>query len=359
MKRLHLALASIFGIFFILLGITGSTLVYRDTFTQISAPKLDINYLDYEVHDIDRLITELESHYTELKVRSIKLPAHPRDHYLFSIRYLNDQQAQSTQIYINPVSMAISPAIEHRNPIEAFVYEFHSSYFMEENGTTLVGITGAGISVLVLIGFYIWMPSSGRFKQSLRVPEKSTGAVLLSWLHRTSGACFTPLLLIISLTGLMLVFRPAMILPFSSSPVISQVDSKTITFTCFSSPGIDDYLYSAEQLFPQADATHIKLPKRDSRLVEITLRHDDEVNSALGLTKVYLDTNCAAPVKYRDGRALTLSEALTETIVSLHNGSFFGVTGQLIYLLTGILPLFFGLSGGILWLSRRRLRRAR
>lgn len=354
MKKLHLILALSFGLIFVVLGGTGSTLAFRGELQQQATPGLASDYLEYEVYGVDELASELGKHYQDLQIRSVTLPQRPQYHYRFTVRYQEDGKKQTARLFVDPSDASASPVSDHQNSLERWIYELHSSLFLSDRGTQIVGVVGIGTLVLLVIGIALWWPGHTRLRQSFLMPSKVTEGSLLSWLHRTAGIALAPIMIIVAISGAMLVFRQALIFPMESAAKPVPVNGDKPVVSCITNPGLEDYLFVAEQQFPDAFATHIKLPKRATRPVEVTLQHNDEVNSPLGLTRVSLDASCAKVLNYTDGRTLSVAQTLTETVVAVHNGSYFGVLGRLFYGLLGVMPLFFAVSGYSLRRGRKR-----
>ena len=194
-------------------------------------------------------------------------------------------------------------------------------------------------------------------KRSLWVPRQIKGSALLSALHKVSGLYLSPLLILLVITGAMLVFRENTIDPFETSreavPLVENHGGKSPR-VCLRKPDVEDHIYEAESTFPEAIATFVQLPRRAGRPVEVTLRHMGEVSSPLGLTKVMLDPGCGEVLKVLDGRNLSVNQSLTEIIVALHNGSFFGPAGRVLYIILGLTPLFSVITGTLFWLRKKR-----
>ncbi len=354
MRKLHLYLAMSVGLIFVVLGVTGSVLVFRAELQQQYAPKLSSDYLDLETVGVDVLTSELASNYDNLHIRSVTLPQAPRDHYLFSVRYQQDGKKEFARLFVDPVSGETSPVSNHVNGFEQWVYRLHSSLFLSDPGTTVVGAAGTASLLLLALGIALWWPGRRWLGRALRIPGGVAGRALLSALHRTAGIYLVPLLLLITLSGIMLVFRQVLIAPIETVSTGVSHHPVEVTESCISTPGPEDYIFAAEQLFPDAMATHIKFPVRNTRPVEVTLRHEDEIPSLLGLTRVTLDTNCATVLNFTDGRSLRVSDTLTETVIALHNGSFFGVSGRFIYALLGMVPVFFAVTGLLIWYGKKK-----
>ena len=371
MKKLHLILALSVGIIFVVLGLSGSLLVFRAELRQAAAPSLEAFDLDAEILDVDQMAAKLSGQYNAFELRSVVLPRTHQDPYVFSFRYETGGNHQLEKLFVDPTTGETKSVDQHQSVLEAWIYQLHANLFLSARGNQLVGIFGLLSLILIVLGLMLWARSlrgSGLrgvglrgLKRSLWIPRQAKGNALLSGVHKLSGLYLSPLLVLLVITGTTLVFRENFIDPLESSRATPR---QTTTLgdnhvndpskTCVRMAGVEEYIYEAESTFPEAIATFVQLPRRAGRPVEITLRHSSEISSPLGLTKVMLDPRCGQVLKTLDGRNLNLSQTLTETIVALHNGSFFGPAGRLLYLILGLTPLFFLVTGTFFWLGKKR-----
>ncbi len=347
-------LAMLFGILFVVLGVTGSGLVFRSEIQQLSLPMLDEDYIDSQQLSLASIEAKLAGDFDSLRVKSVVLPLNPQGFYHFSVSYLDDDMQTASNLLVDPTNASYVYAENYQSTFDTVVYRIHSSFLYTNRGTWAVGLVGIGTLFLTIFGVCLWWKTRIRVKKSALIPVTKSMPQIISSLHKTTGIILFPILILVIVTGIMLVFRPWLISPFETQTRAFDLPNDVRTSECIVSPTLDDYVRQAEYQFLGALVTYIKIPKSKHRPVQVTLWQEGEVNSALGLTKVYLDSKCALPVSRINGLDLTLSATLTEVIVALHNGSYFSVAGRLGYVFVGVLCLGFGMSGLLLWWLRRR-----
>ncbi|MEH6631776.1 MAG: PepSY-associated TM helix domain-containing protein [Halopseudomonas aestusnigri] len=362
MRKLHLFLALSVGIILVVLGLSGSLLVFRAEIRQSAAPTVEAVDLDAQILDSDEIKVKLSKQYNNFELRSVLLPRKRQDPYVFLFRHEINGAWQLEKFYVDPTTGLAMSVDQHKSMLEAWAYQLHANLFLSSHGNQLVGYVGLFSLVLITLGLMIWWRSTRGLglrglKKSLWVPRRAKGNALLSGVHKVSGLYLSPLLILLSITGAMLVFREGLIDPVETSRQAASLpenkDDEPMK-TCLRMAVLEDYIYEAESAFPEAITTFIQLPRRVGRPVELTLRHTDEIPSPLGLTKVILDPSCGQVLKVLDGRDLSLGQTLTETIVALHNGSFFGPVGRLLYLVLGLAPMFLFVIGILFWLRKKR-----
>ncbi|WP_419905214.1 PepSY-associated TM helix domain-containing protein [Kiloniella sp.] len=370
MRTLHLVLALSAGIIFVVLGLSGSLLVFRAEIRQSEVPVVENIDLDTETLDSDEIRAKLSKQYNNFELRSVLLPRRIQDPYVFLFRREANGTRQLEKLYVDPATGAAKPFDQHKSKLEAWLYQLHANLFFKSWGNQLVGYSGLFSLVLIALGLMVWWRSvrgSGLrgLKRSLWIPRRAKGNALLSSLHKVSGLYLSPLLMLLALTGAMLVFRENLIDPLEvsreasrSAGGLAENQGNATSRTCVRRAGLEEYIYAAESAFPQAIASFIKLPRRAGRPVEITLRHSNEISSPLGLTKVMLDPSCGQVLKVLDGRDLALSQVFTEIVVALHNGAYFGPIGRVLYLALGLVPMFFFVTGTVFWVRKKRRKAA-
>lgn len=355
MKTIHLYLGFSFGLVFLFLGLTGAGLVYKERIQSLYQPKLDENYIDQDYLNLNQLEESLSDQFDQLEVRSLTIPHDPQGYYLFAIKYVEAGSTQYQRLWVNPTNAETAAVIQDPSILLTWIYQLHSGEILSDTGYIMVGIAGVGVLILLLTGVVSWWPGLVRIRRSLVIPAKASATVIYSRLHRISGLLLIPMFLVIVVSGVLLVFREELITPWQSKPAVESGHRQSATKPCVSST-LTNIQRTAENQFPDAYVNYIKLPRNQKRPIEVTLQHDNEVPSILGLTKVYIDTHCAAVVGTVDGRQLSLRESLLEHVLALHNGSYFGIMGRLMFVVLGFAPLIFVITGLLSWLNRRRIR---
>ncbi|MCZ4279677.1 PepSY-associated TM helix domain-containing protein [Kiloniella laminariae] len=377
MRKLHLFFALSLGLFFVILGLSGGVLVFRAELQQAALPQVKLSVLELDndaqlLPGPDQLFARLKTEFPDARLRSLKLPQRLMDPYLMTVSYQEQGKTRLEQFLVDPLGGKVGRQADFTSPSEAWIYELHSSLFLATPGTFLVGAIGTGLLVLLLLGLGIWgqgLVAAGpeQAKAWLMMSGRARGKGRLALLHRVLGFYFSPLLLLLVASGVLLVFREDILAPFETTrhelhhsetagenAGHHQSTTEDIsTKNCVGVPDIEDYLYQAEQVFPTGVATFIRFPRSKEQPVNVTLRQPGEVPSPLGLSRVLLEMNCGTVVGQQNGLALDWSQTLIERTVALHNGSYWGPAGRLLYAFAGFLPLFFMVTGVLFWRRRK------
>ncbi|WP_020591577.1 PepSY-associated TM helix domain-containing protein [Kiloniella laminariae] len=389
MCKFHLFLALSLGLFFVILGLSGTVLVFRAELQQAALPQPELAGLEVEndaqlLPGPDQLFASVKKRFPDARLRSVLLPQRLMDPYLMTISYQDQGKNRLEKLLVDSLGGKVERQEDFVSETEAWMYQLHSSLFLATPGTFLVGGIGIGLLVLLLVGLGIWgqgLVAAGpeQAKAWLMISGRARGKARLSLLHRVFGFYFAPLLLLLVASGVLLVFRAELLAPFETerhdlhqpdmtgmaagehsrdhSGHIQGTTDTAKAKDCRGSVGIpvglEDYLYQAELVFPTGNATFVRFPRTAELPVSVTLRQPGEVPSPLGLSSVLLERECGRVVGQQNGLELSLSQTLIEQIVALHNGSYWGGAGRLLYALAGILPLFFMVTGTVFWFRRK------
>ena len=102
----------------------------------------------------------------------------------------------------------------------------------------------------------------------------------------------------------------------------------------------------------------IRLPTRPGQALQVTYRDVDPPHERANNT-LTLDPKTLAPTGHRRYADLPLGQKLVGSFLPLHSGSFFGLPGLIIFMLTSLAMPLFAVTGWILYLARRKRKKAK
>lgn len=240
-----------------------------------------------------------------------------------------------------------------------------------EIGKQIVGASTLLCVVLVATGLYLRWPRRWRAWRSwLALDWRLKGRSFLWHLHAVVGTWVLAIFLVMSLTGLYWsydwyrngLYALAGVQPppqrgntplaqareraASAAPDDATVDLDAVWTAFLTTVGSDAY----------ATAT-LNLPAQAGQPVEIRYLARDAAHERAGST-LSIDTATAQVLRherYQDKRA---GERFMSSIFPLHSGSFFGTAGVLAFFLASLAMPVFTVTGWMLYLDRRRKKRA-
>lgn len=378
--KLHLYIGLWFGVLFVLLGLTGTVLAWRDELDAALNPDLlrasapvDLPVSAQTVHALSR---KLQADPRYGKPRLLMLPVGERD--VFIAWYPVKVQApgsdkakvvpgRSRQVMIDPVTLQINgervwgePGLS-RPLLMPTLFHLHHYLLAGDTGKTLAGIGGLLLLIAVLGGVALWWPKAQlrSVRQAFRITHGGSWPRLVYSLHRAGGIFAAPVLATVAFSGWYLN------LPKWVTPVVGSVMTVTPPGRPASTPPAADArpleaheaMRAARALYPSATVSRISFPRQPDDVYEIRLRQPGEVRQDGGATRLYLDAYSGARVGVRDPMNAPAGDTLLNWMYPLHTGEAFGLPGRIFMSGFGLVPLMFAVTGVMIWLKRRRGRR--
>lgn len=362
--QIHKVLGLALGLWFLLMGVTGSLLVYyRGLEARLDArlreqPGVTAPAKIAEVHR-----TLVAAHPQRGTGWRIEVPPRPGEP--VTARFLKPVETQGA--YFAPLLATTDPSgrtlVANRFWGETpgtWIYDLHFSLLGGELGVKVVGWGGVALAASLVSGLVIWWPARGRWRQALRLRRGVSTVRRVYDLHTVFGALGAVLLLILALTG------SALALPDLVKPMIASVSPLTPVLRPAVPPpaeaagprlDADAAIARAVQAFPGAQVRWIDTPATDGGLYRIRLRQPGEPGDRFPDTLVWIDSTRGEIVARRDPRHFSAGDTVWQWMHPLHSGEGFGPVGRLLVCLCGVLPVLLAVTGLWRWLDKRRARR--
>ncbi|MEB0137810.1 MULTISPECIES: PepSY-associated TM helix domain-containing protein [unclassified Undibacterium] len=370
LRRLHLSLALPLALGLILLGLSGSILVYIDELDTALNPELlqlsgNVD-TPFQATDVLPLLEQLQADPAYSGVSMLELPSHEQAPLTAWYRAGSTDNMARRQIMINPYTGAvlgsriwgeIGLTRAHLMPM---LFHLHRYLLAGEIGKTLVAINGIGLALLAVSGLILWWPQ-GQYvvwRRALTMVCRGSWKHVSFRFHRAAGFYFSPLLLMLAMSGIYFN-KPHWIAPLLNavwpaaearkvyrdvSPTHRHIAREEVLYVA---------LKHAQELFPDAKITRIVLPSERVNQYEIRLRQEQELRLGAGATRVYFDAANADIVRLVDPLMASGSERLLGYFFPLHSGQAGGEFGRILISLCGLMPLLLAVSGIVVWIKRR------
>lgn len=239
---------------------------------------------------------------------------------------------------------------------ELWLAELHHHFFAGGPGQAVVGVIGCLTITLALMGLVLWWRTRKSFAFRLW-PKKMTRPAILKH-HRDMGAVVVPLLLLSSLTGTLLVFRPLTSLIFGPGAYAAIEETLKQPSVSKDPPALRlewrGLIQSASMRFPDAELRSIEMPSRPGAPITIQLRRPFEWLRN-GRTAVWISPVTGRVIATRDAASLPWQAKAFNTIYPLHSGSAGGPIHRILMTMSGLaLALFGGLTVWTYWFRRPR-----
>lgn len=380
MRALHTYSALVLGILFSLLGLSGSWLVYY--------PELDTWLLSVDTRATGSAVVSwqrvLDASDAAMGagsgMTSILLPFGDRG----PVRVMSQTgpemaSMQYAQAYLDPGTarvlahkQVLSPDQPWQHNISGVAAAIHMGLFAGSVGYIIIGGLGICLLLTTLTGLGVWWPRGPWRRSAFIVTSKANSPAFIAHLHRVSGLYMTLLLLVMSVSGVYLGFRPwidaamgrivsvTSQLGFAHAHVADEAGhaAQQHGSDYLDRVDLDRAIAAARGRFPDRELKAIRIMRGPMTSYLISLAAFDGSTRVAGTTDVLVDAR-GAVLESRNPDRESAFDFLSRWLRPFHLGNVFGPIGRALVFISGLLPLGFFATGVWIWLRRtQRARRA-
>lgn len=247
-----------------------------------------------------------------------------------------------------------------RDYVNAFalkIYRLHYTLLLYEWwGRELVGLVGFALLGLTVSGLFLWWPRLGRFWRSVSLRKNVSLLRFVLDAHRAAGFWALLVLLVLSITGVGIVFpgvvRPIVGLLSQPTPDHSpRIAEPPPAGTPLLAP--DAIMRRAQEAKPGRAVAMLNPPGETRNTWRVQFRPEGADPAVRARGAIWLDPWSGAVVHDRTSDAVSLGDRYVAEQLWLHNGATFGFPGRLLVFAAGFAPLILFISGAIMWLKKR------
>ena len=352
------------GLVFVLLGLTGSVLVFYPRLDALADPAHVVASGERRV-PLGTLVTAARAaHRGTAEPTWVLAPDVARGAWV--VRFDEPRGARGA---VDAVWAAVDPATGRAlgervwgQTAASWVYELHSTLRLGDAGETTVGIVGLLVLLSLGSGAYLWWPAvRANARRALTVHWRAGGARRTRDLHNALGVYAGVVLLAIALSGAYLVFAGRV------DPVMRRVARVTPYPEALAStprPGArpvspDQAVAAAARAVPGGELRYLALPAGPTGVYWVITRPLGETGRKRAQSHVWVDQYSGRVLAVRDWRRATAADRVLASMLPLHNGELLGTPGRWAVAAAGIAPLLLYVTGVRLWWRKRRGRRRR
>ncbi|MCF7222568.1 PepSY-associated TM helix domain-containing protein [Marilutibacter chinensis] len=334
---LHLWFGLVLGSVFALVALAGTVLVFHVELLRLQHPHLTRHAPVARAPVLERIADE----WGPRGLRSLDLPRE-------ALPVWQGYFADGHRGYFSPVDGSLLLTRSHRDDWLLWLHELHVELLGGKAGKEVLGIVGWIALGLLLSGLYLWWPKRRQWRAHLRFHAGPPTRRWLSW-HRSSGVILLPLVLLITLTGVGMIysngFRDVLTGLLGGANHAAPVAAPTA-----SPPQWRHVLASAAVALPGARVNRVSVPGDDG-VIAFRARAEGEWHP-VGRSTIHLA---------RDGEVLQVVDAtadpagtrIHQAIYPLHIGAVGGAAMRWLTALAGLMPAFLLVTGFLFWRRRR------
>lgn len=349
--RVHRYLGLSVGLWFVLVGLTGSILVFDHAIDEWLNPSVLLTEGSGPRAPIEQVVETAEAHFGESAL-SVSRPRVADGVWTVWFSEEVDGKARFTAVHVDPYTPKVTGQRVWGQDLLSWIYRLHFRLLVGATGGIIVGILGLIVTISLASGIYLWWPL---FRHSWRAALAVRTHTKLNYdLHKLVGVVSAAFLLVITLTGVYMEF-PVLIKDtvglvvkvndFPEEPQSSASDTTTQLTA-------DQALNVAREYFPHAEFDHLHPPSGPEGAYEVAFRQPHEVQRSYGRTQVFLDPYSGEVLEIHTPDDFTAADTFFAWQFPLHNGEAFGLIGRWCVFSLGFTPAILYSTGLLLWWRR-------
>jgi len=359
LRTAHLWLGLILCIPIVVIGISGSALLIQSHYVSRSLPAA----------------TATGSEQTIMRAIEAALAVGPANSRLGRVD-LSMRAGQPVTVQLQPPGRGVRPVRVHVDPVSlevlgtnevlprgqalGFLINIHSFLMMRSYvGVKVVGALGVAMIVMGISGLVLWWPKKGQWRRAFFIRRGARGLSLYLDLHHAAGIWTVAVLLLMSVSGVYLCF-PQTVTEGLTRVLPSALGSGEPVDGFVPTPGpldADMAVASAVRAVADARAVSVQMPEQSGRPIVVYLETTRLGGATQPQILVTLDQATGDVGYVDDPREHGIVENVVNFQNALHYGVAFGPLWQVIVFVSGLLPLFFAITGLSIWWARRRVTR--
>lgn len=345
--KLHRYLGLIAGLIIVIVGLTGSLLVFKHEinhfllqyqFGQIVPQGQQVSILS--------VIDTVKAAYPEPKftMSFFELPTQANA----PIRVeLGAKNQPTVEVIVNPYTGKILGDRIPQYTIMDIAYNLHNTLLAGELGTAVVGIAALVLFVLSITGIVLWT-GWRKLINGFKIKTNASIKRLNFDIHKVVGIIAAIFLAINGFTGFcwnFYAYTQPIIYAATFTPTPTEPTSKPVEGK--STIELAKMLKIADAALPGATTTYISFPSSPESVFTIGKQFPEE--KEVWRSRVYLDRYSGEVLQVRNSRSLSLGDEVVDAFNWWHFGTFGGLPTRIIYFFVGLTPLILFITGLMMW----------
>jgi uncharacterized iron-regulated membrane protein len=344
----HRIIGVIVGVFIIIIGLTGSVLVFDKQVNPILHLATHQVIPQGEKISLQTATSIIYQQYPEAQLEWITIPTQITEPYHLLIKSKGNGK---TDIYLNPYSGEVLGIYLKDSPFFKIINQLHTHLLAGKIGSFLVGVCGVLLLILSITGVMLWNGWK-KFSVGWKIRWQAKAKILQYDLHKVGGVVVAIFLVLIAASGSFMVFhKPLENLSYlltgntKIEKPISQISTNVIPLT------LDDFLKTALDVLPEGKPT-VLYPAKDAKsTVRVRFKLPDEI-APEGKSFVYLNQYQGDVLQIERFFETSIFEQIKPWMDALHTGSYGGLIMLFFYIIVGIISAGLSITGFVIWWGR-------
>ncbi|MBR8827408.1 MAG: PepSY domain-containing protein [Gomphosphaeria aponina SAG 52.96 = DSM 107014] len=347
---LHRYAGIIPGILLVIIGITGSLLIWAeqiDSFLNAQLLKVTPNSTQINIQTV---IDTAQKYYPDFQVHRIIVPQKSDE--VYTVMMISPED-ELRDVYLNPYNGEITGERPWNESIGGFLIELHVNLFAGDIGEKIVGICGGIFWLISITGIMLWR-GWFKLKNALKIRWRSPYQIINYDLHQVVGIVSVIILILLAFTGAAMIFWTpveSFVYSITNTPLLdAEIQSEIVANV--EPLKIEDILQKAKTKFPEGEILKVFPAKQpeDPVVIWMELPKENEFNKTPWLS---FDQYTGEVLQIDNGKENSLASRIMNGLAVIHFGKYGGIVTEIIYFLVGLAPLILLITGLVIWQQHR------
>lgn len=344
---LHRVLGLLAGVLLLVIGLTGSALVFQEPLDRQLYPYL-YSPSSRSADSLDRVMAAARTYHPDSEPTAIRVG---KGH-VYSVGF-ETADRQYLEVFVDPVEYRVRGSRVWEHSAIGVLYRLHYQLLLGETGGWITGITALLLVGLGITGVALW-PGWKKWRAGVTLRWRSRPHIVAFDLHKLSGILSAVYLVLLGVTGAAFMFYA----PFQTAVYVLTGTQRPRDAVSTPSRGrkslaLDVLVVKASPVMAGARLTELSLPGKPEGVVRLRAEFSGEGPASRRL-RIEMDRYSGSVLRVQDGRRPNAAEAVLNWIGPLHFGNYGGVFTQVMYVFVGLAPGGLFLTGFWLWLKKMR-----
>ncbi|MEH1934498.1 MAG: PepSY-associated TM helix domain-containing protein [Nostoc sp.] len=351
---LHRYIGFFVGLLLIVVGLTGSLLVFEQDFDHFMISQQYGHITPQQMQlSPESVVNTIEAKYPargDFHLFRIYLPDTPSSPY---VGQLSSTDVERTEVFVNPYTGKIIGERITDKTLIGMLLKLHVSLMAGQTGTVIVGIAAFLMCILTITGLVLW-PGWRRLIAGFKIKLDAHPKRVNFDIHKVAGIITVVFLFFTGFTGFCWNFNDLtepIIYAVTFTSKLSEPVSKPIPSK--STLGLTEQLKIADAALPGAVTKSIYFPSKPEDALQIRMKLPQE-NEEYGNSNVYLDQYSGEVLRVDNALKMPLGDRVLNSFTPLHYGTFGGLPTRILYVFVGLTPLVLFVTGFLMWWYRYR-----
>ncbi len=343
--KLHFVVALVFGVFIVLLGLTGAEMAFEQEIDHVTHWRLTYVQPQGQPMSLAQISAAVAKVYPNEEITAYFPSVSPRMSYAVAFK---DKVA-----YINQYTGEVLGTRVQEMDWQGYVHQLHLRLALLDKGRTFgeTTIKASGIAALFLVlsGAYLWWPTK-------RVSIQRSGGSRRFWfdLHNSFGILAFVFLLLLTVTGLIIGFEQQttpLLYKLTGSQEVEQPRLQATPVPGAQPITPDEALDIARKAVPGATPFFLIVP-HGKQVYRVSARFPEDLTPG-GRTRIAIDPYSGKVIFAIDSRTGPGGYRAVALNRAIHTGDIFGIASKIVMALASLIMALQLVSGVVMWLKRR------